>query len=86
MGNCNTARFLRVILEVCLDKFVRMVADNLCRVLVCTYSTVTAETPELAFYSTFCCCNRSWFYFRQAQVCNIVYDTDCKTRLWSILL
>ena len=86
MGNCNTTCLLGVILEVCLDVFVCVVTDDLCRVLVRTYCTVSTKTPELTFYSTFCRCDRSWFYFRKTEVCNIIYDTDCKTRFWSIFL
>ena len=44
----NTAGLLRVILEVCLNVFIGVVADDLDGVLVCTDCTVAAETPELA--------------------------------------
>ena len=46
--NGDTAGLLGVILEVCLNELVGMVADDLDGVLVSTNGTVTAETPELA--------------------------------------
>ena len=66
VGDRNAARLLRVILEVCLDVFIRMVADDLRRVLVCAYGAVAAKSPELTFYRTLCRCDRSRFYFRKA--------------------
>ena len=48
VGNGNAAGLLGVILEVCLDIFVGVIADNLGGVLVRTDGTVAAETPELA--------------------------------------
>ena len=59
MGNGNTTGLLGVILEVCLDVLVCVVTDDLGGVLVRTNSTITAETPELTLYSTFCRCDRS---------------------------
>ena len=44
--NGNTAGLLRVILEVSLNVFIGMVADDLDRVFVSANGTVAAETPE----------------------------------------
>ena len=44
----NTAGLLGVIIEVCLSVHVGIVTDDLNGVLVCTYGTVSAQTPELA--------------------------------------
>ena len=60
--NCNTAGFLRVILEVSLNIFIGMVAYNLNRVFVCTNGTVSAETPEFTLCSTFSSCVRRYFF------------------------
>ena len=49
----ETARFLRVVREVCLAIFVRIVADNLHGVLVGTDRTVCAEAIELGFEDAF---------------------------------
>ena len=44
----KTAGLLGVILEICLDIFVRVVANDLNGVLVRAHCTVGAESPELA--------------------------------------
>ena len=44
----NTAGLLGVIIEVSLSIHVGVVTDDLDGVLVCTYGTVSAQTPELA--------------------------------------
>ena len=49
----ETARFLRVVREVCLAILVRIVADNLHGVLVGTDCTVCAEAVELGFEDAF---------------------------------
>ena len=64
MGDGDTTGLLGVILEVCLDELIGMVTDNLGGVLVSTYGTVTAETPELAFYGSFCGSDGSGLNFR----------------------
>ena len=46
--NCDTTCLLGVILEVCLNILIRVVANDLDGVLVRTDSTVAAQTPELA--------------------------------------
>ena len=76
--NCDTACFFRVILEVCLNVFVCVVTDNFCRVFVCTYSTVTADTPEFTFNCTFSRCDWSRFNFRKREVCNIINNSQSK--------
>ena len=53
VGNCYTACFLGVILEVCLNIFFGMVTDDFDGVLVCANGTVTAETPEFALDCAF---------------------------------
>ena len=47
MRNRNTTGLLGVVIEVCLSVLVGVVTDDLDGVLVCTYGTVCAETPEL---------------------------------------
>ena len=58
VGHCNTAGLLGVIIEVSLSVHVCVVADNLDGVLVGTYSTVCAKTPELTVCSSFRSCNK----------------------------
>ena len=58
--NGNTAGLLRVILEVSLNVFIGMVADDLDRVFVSANGTVAAETPELALDCAFRCGVRSF--------------------------
>ena len=48
MADGDAAGLLGVVLEVCLNVLVGMVADDLAGVLVGTDCTVTAETPEFA--------------------------------------
>ena len=86
MRNGNTTGLLRVILEVCLNVLVCMVTDDLCRVLISTYCTISTKTPELALFCTRCGCDRSRLNLWQAQVCYIIDNTDCETSLRSILL
>ena len=83
--NCYTAWFLWVVWEVSLSVQISMVADDLDRVLVSTYSTVRTETPEL----TCCCtcrssvrafCNIKW------KICNVIIDADCKSWLCCIIV
>ena len=49
----NTAGLLGVIIEVSLSIHVGVVTDDLNGVLVSTYSTVSAQTPELAVDGSF---------------------------------
>ncbi len=48
MGFRNAAGFLRIIFEISLNVLVRIIADNLDRVLVGTNCTIGTEAPELA--------------------------------------
>ena len=45
--HCNTTRLLRVIVEVSLCIHVSIVTDDLDRVLVSSYSTVSSKSPDL---------------------------------------
>ena len=54
MRNGDTAGLLRVILEVSLDILIGVVTDDLCRVFISSYSTVTADTPELTLNGAGC--------------------------------
>ena len=73
--NGNAAGLLGVILEVCLDVLIGMVADDLDRVLVCTDRTVAAETPELAADRAFGSGIRSML-FVEREVGHVIDDTD----------
>ena len=73
--NGNTAGLLRVILEVSLNVFIGVVADNLNGVFVSTDGTVAAETPELTLNSAFSCGVRSLF-LGERKVGNIIVNTD----------
>ena len=86
VGNGNTTSLLGVVLEVGLDILVGVVTDNLCGVFVSTNSSVTTDTPEFTFNSSFSRGDRSGLNFRQAEVGNIVHDTNCEASLGSILL
>ena len=82
--NRKAACLLRVVLEVCLNVFIGVVADDLYRVLVCADSTVAAETPEFA---SNCACGsgvRSGLLF-EGKTCNVIGDTDCEAVLRSVL-
>ena len=77
MRNRYAAGFFGVILEVSLSFLVRVVADDLDGVLVCTNGTVSAETPEF----TSLCALRSnirIFGTLNGKVCNIIKDGKCK--------
>ena len=49
----NTAGLLGVIIKVSLSVHVGVVTDDLDGVLVCTYGTVSAQTPELTVDGSF---------------------------------
>ena len=82
MGNGDTAGLLGVILEVCLYIFIGVVTDDLDGVLVCTNSTVAAQTPEFAFDGAFCSGVWSFFFF-QGQMSNVIVDAQSKSCFWS---
>ena len=80
-----TAGLLGVIIEVSLSIHVCVVTDDLDGVLVCTYGTVCAKSPEFAVDSSFrSCYQRS--ANRQRQIGNIVYDTNGKSLFLCIFI
>ena len=83
--HCNTAGLLGVIVKVSLSVHVCVVTDDLNGVLVCTYSTVSAKTPEFTVCGSFrSCYQRS--ANRQRQIGNIVYDTNGKSLFLCIFI
>ena len=85
VGHCNTTGFLGVIIEVSLCVHIGIIADDLDRVLVCTYSTVGTKTPELTVYSSFRSGNKRCAKL-QGKVGNIIYDTDGELFLGCVLI
>ena len=85
MADGDTAGLLGVVLEVCLNVFVGMVADDLDGILVGADGTVTAETPELALDGAFRCGIRRGLFF-QRKISHIIVDTECEVLLRRILL
>ena len=71
----ETTRFLRVVREVSLAVFISIVTDDLYRVLVGTYSTISTQTVELSFEYTFCT-ESDFFFLRQRSESNIIHNTD----------
>ena len=85
MGHSNAAGFLGVIVKVCLCIHIGVVTDDLDGVLVCTYGTVCAKSPEFAVDGSFrSCYQRS--ANRQRQIGNIVYDTNGKSLFLCIFI
>ena len=84
MRNRNAACFFGVILEVCLNVFVGIVADDLDGVFVGANRTVTAKTPELTFYRTFSCGVGCGLFFKR-KMRDVIVDTDGKLSLGSSL-
>ena len=85
VGDGDTARLLRVILEVSLDVLIGVVADDLDGVLVGTYCTISSQTPEF----TVCCSFRSCYdrsTCLKGKVSNIINDTDCEFLFSSVLI
>ena len=74
----DTAGLLGVVAEVCLSVHICVVTDNLDGVLVCTYSTVGAQTPEFAGDCAVIACNVNFFANFQGCVCNVINDTQCE--------
>ena len=85
MGDGDTARLLRVILEVSLNILVGVIADYLDGVLVCADCAVAAETPELALDGAG---SRGvgGFLLLEGQVGDIVVDADGELVLGLVLL
>ena len=85
MAYGDAASLLRVILEVCLNVLVGVVADYLDGVLVRADGAVAAETPELALDSALGCGGGS-FGLLKGEVRYVVNDADGKLALHGILL
>ena len=85
MGHGNAAGFLGVIVKVCLCIHISVVTDDLDGVLVCTYGTVCAQTPELTVGGSLRGGNQRSAYL-QRQVGHIVNDADGEFLLCSIVI
>ena len=81
----NTAGLLGVIIKVCLSIHICIITNDLDGVLVCTYSTVSAKSPELAVDGSFRSRNERCAQL-QRKVCHIIVDTDCEFLLLSIVV
>ena len=81
----NTAGLLGVIIKVCLCIHIGIVTDDLDGVLVCTYGTVSAQTPELAVGSSFRSGNDGSTGF-QRQIGYIINDTDGEFLLLGVVV
>ena len=86
MADGHAARFLGVVLEVRLDIFVGVVADDLNGVLVRAHSAIAAQAPELALDGAWSCGVGAIGIFGKTQVRNIVHNANGETRLGSIFL
>ena len=82
--NRYAAGLLGVISEVSLSIQVGVVTDDLDRVLVCTNSTVSAQTPELAGSSALGS-GVELALALERKICNVVIDADSESWLESIL-
>ena len=82
---CNTAGFLSVIFKISLYIEVCMITNDLDGIFVCTNSTVRAKSPEFTAYSSFRC-GIDGFCYRQGQMCNIIFDSDCEVIFRCVLL
>ena len=71
----ETSRLLRVISEVSLAVFVGIITDDLHRVLVCTYSTISTQTIEFSFEHAFAA-QSNFFFLRQRCESYIIFNTD----------
>ena len=75
----NAACFLRVVLEVRLNKFIRVIADDFDGVFIGADRSVSAKSPELAADRSLR--SRIWSgLFLQRMIGNVVYDSDGKVR------
>ena len=82
----HAAGLLGVILEVCLNILISVVADDLDGVLVCADSTVAAQTPELALLGASSCGDGSGLDLGQGQTGDIIGDAQSEALLGLILL
>ena len=71
----ETAGFLRVVREISLTVFIRVITDNLHRVLVSAYRTVGTQTVELSLEHTLTA-QGDLFLLRQRSESNVIHDTD----------
>ena len=85
MAYGDTAGLFGVILEVCLNILVSMVAYDLYGVLIRTDGTVAAETPELTFLGALRSGIRSRL-FLERQMSDIVVDAEGEVSLRLCLL
>ena len=75
----NAACFLRVVLEVRLNKFIRVIADDFDGVFIGADRSVSAKSPELTADRSLR--SRIWSgLFLQRMIGNVVYDSDGKVR------
>ena len=82
----HAAGLLGVILEVCLNILISVVADDLDGVLVCADRTVAAQTPELALLGASSCGDGSGLDLGQGQTGDIIGDAQREALLRLILL
>ena len=75
VGHGYAARLFGVIVKICLRIHIRVVTDNLDGVLVCSYGTVRAKTPELTVGRSFRRCHKRSACVK-GKICHIIYDTD----------
>ena len=80
----DTAGLFGVILEICLNILIGMVAYDLYGVLIRTDGTVAAETPELTFLGALRSGIRSRL-FLERQMSDIVVDAEGEVSLGSVL-
>ena len=80
----DAAGLLRIVLEVCLNIFVGVVANNLGAVLVGTHRAVAAKAPELALFRALCSRVGRGFLF-QREVGDVVCDANGEAGLRGIL-
>ena len=71
----ETTGFLRVVREISLTVFIRVITDNLHRVLVSAYRTVGTQTVELSLEHTLTA-QGDLFLLRQRSESNVIHDTD----------
>ena len=86
MRDGDTAGLLRVILEVSLDILVGVVTDDLCRILICSDSTVAADTPELTLNRAGCGGDGCGLLLGKRKTGNIINNTDGEALLGISLL
>ena len=86
MGHGNTARLLGVICKISLSIKLGLIADNLDSRLVCTYSTIRAQAPELAGSGSLWSQIHILWIERQRSAIQVIVNTDGKAVHRNILL